>query len=76
MAGQLTADHAAYLRGRVGREPTSGELYVAHVLGPAGSARLIDAVRAAPGTSAAALLPAAAGANRSIFYRAGRAATV
>ncbi|HZZ88211.1 MAG TPA: transglycosylase SLT domain-containing protein, partial [Caulobacteraceae bacterium] len=45
MAGELAADHAAYLRGRVGREPTAGELYVAHVLGPQGSAKLIDAVR-------------------------------
>ncbi|HTX50455.1 MAG TPA: transglycosylase SLT domain-containing protein [Caulobacteraceae bacterium] len=76
MAGELAADHAAYLRGRVGREPTAGELYVAHVLGPAGSAKLIDAVRAAPTTSAASLFPEAADANRSIFYRGGRPATV
>ena len=34
MAGELASDNAAYLRGRVGREPTSGELYVAHFLGP------------------------------------------
>ena len=76
MAGELTADHAAYLRGRVGREPTAGELYVAHVLGPAGSAKLIDAVRDAPTASAASLFPEAAGANHGIFYKGGRAATV
>jgi hypothetical protein len=76
MAGELAADHAAYLRGRVGREPTAGELYVAHVLGPQGSARLIDAVRVSPGASAAALFPEAAGANRPIFYPGGRAASV
>jgi hypothetical protein len=76
MAGELTADHAAYLRGRVGREPTAGELYVAHVLGPAGSAKLIDAVRAAPTAPAASLFPEAAGANHGIFYKGGRAATV
>ncbi len=76
MAGELAADHAAYLRGRVGREPTAGELYVAHVLGPQGSAKLIDAVRISPTASAAALFPDAAGANRGIFYRGGRAATV
>ncbi|HUO13216.1 MAG TPA: transglycosylase SLT domain-containing protein [Caulobacteraceae bacterium] len=76
MAGELAADHAAYLRGRVGREPTAGELYVAHVLGPAGSAKLIDAVRAAPMASAPAMFPEAAGANRKIFYREGRPATV
>jgi hypothetical protein len=76
MAGELAADHAAYLRGRVGREPTAGELYVAHVLGPQGSAKLIDAVRVSPTASAPALFPDAAGANRGIFYRGGRAATV
>ena len=76
MAGELAADHAAYLRGRVGREPTAGELYAAHVLGPQGSARLIDAVRVAPGASAAAMFPQAAGANHAIFYRDGRPATV
>jgi hypothetical protein len=76
MAGELAADHAAYLRGRVGREPTAGELYVAHVLGPQGSAKLIDAVRVSPGASAAAMFPQAAGANRAIFYQSGRPATV
>lgn len=76
MAGELTSDHASYLRGRVGRAPTAGELYAAHVLGPQGSARLIEAVRSRPGASAASLFPEAAAANRSIFYRDGRAATV
>jgi hypothetical protein len=76
MAGDLAADHAAYLRGRVGREPTAGELYVAHVLGPQGSARLIDAVRVQPAANAASLFPEAAQANRGIFYRGGRAASV
>jgi hypothetical protein len=76
MAGELTSDHASYLRGRVGRSPTAGELYAAHFLGPQGSARLIEAVNASPGASAAAMFPDAAAANRSIFYREGRAATV
>ena len=76
MAGELASDHASYLRGRVGRSPTSGELYAAHFLGPKGSARLIEAVNTSPGASAAAMFPEAAAANRSIFYREGRAATV
>lgn len=76
MAGELASDHASYLRGRVGRSPTSGELYAAHFLGPAGSARLIEAAGNSPGASAAAMFPDAAAANRSIFYREGRAATV
>ncbi|HKP78790.1 MAG TPA: transglycosylase SLT domain-containing protein [Phenylobacterium sp.] len=76
MAGELTADHAAYLKGRVGRAPTSGELYVAHFLGPAGSAKLIQAAESQPEAKAAALFPDAARANRAIFYRDGRSATV
>ena len=76
MAGELTSDHASYLRGRVGRSPTAGELYAAHFLGPQGSARLIEAVGNSPGASAAAMFPDAAAANRSIFYREGRPATV
>ncbi len=76
MAGELASDHASYLRGRVGRSPTSGELYAAHFLGPSGSARLIEAVNNNPGASAAAMFPDAAQANKSIFYRDGRSATV
>ncbi|MCW5759066.1 MAG: transglycosylase SLT domain-containing protein [Phenylobacterium sp.] len=76
MAGELASDHAAYLKGRTGRDPTAGELYAAHFLGPQGSARLINAVQSQPGASAASLFPDAARSNRSIFYRDGRAATV
>jgi hypothetical protein len=76
MAGELASDHASYLRGRVGRDPTAGELYAAHFLGPQGSARLIEAVQRNPQASAPALFPDAAAANRPIFYRAGRASTV
>ncbi len=76
MAAELTASNAAYLRGRSGREPGAGDLYAAHFLGPAGAAQLMDAMDRRPGTSAAALFPEAAAANRSIFYREGRPATV
>lgn len=76
MAAELTASNAAYLRGRTGREPGAGDLYAAHFLGPAGAAQLMDALDQRPGASAAALFPDAASANRSIFFRDGRAATV
>lgn len=76
MAAELTASNAAYLRGRSGREPGAGDLYAAHFLGPAGAAKLMDAMDRRPGTSAAAMFPEAAAANRSIFYRDGRSATV
>lgn len=76
MAGELTSDHASYIRGRLGRSPTAGELYAAHFLGPQGSARLIEAAQTNPHASAAGLFPGAAQANPSIFYRGGRAASV
>ncbi len=76
MAGELTSDHAAYLRGRVGRNPTAGELYAAHFLGPQGSAKLIEAVQTSPHAAAASLFPDAAASNHKIFYHDGRAATV
>lgn len=76
MAGELTTEHASYLRGRVGRDPTPGELYAAHFLGPQGSARLIEAARNSPQASAASLFPDAAAANHAIFFRQGRASSV
>ena len=76
MAAELAADHAAYLRGRTGREPTGGELYAAHFLGPSGSAKLIEAVRSSPNLVAAAIFPEAAAANRNVFYRDGQPLTV
>jgi hypothetical protein len=76
MAAELTASNAAYLRGRSGREPGAGDLYAAHFLGPAGAAQLMDAMDRRPGSPAASIFPEAASANRSIFYRDGRPATV
>ena len=76
MAAELTASNAAYLRGRTGQEPGAGDLYAAHFLGPAGAAKLMEAMQSRPGASAASLFPDAASANRSIFYRNGRHATV
>jgi hypothetical protein len=75
MAAELASDHAAYLRGRVGREPTGGELYAAHFLGPQGSAKLIEAVQYNPNAAAASYFPEAAASNRGVFYHAGRPLT-
>jgi len=76
MAGELTSQNAAYLKGRIGRDPNAGELYVAHFLGPAGSARLIETLESQPMAPAAAFFPDAARANPTIFYKGGRPATV
>lgn len=76
MAGELTASNAAYLRGRTGMTPNGGDLYAAHFLGPAGAAKLMEAMRSSPNGNAVNLFPEAAASNRSIFYRQGRPATV
>jgi hypothetical protein len=72
MAGALATDHAAYLRGRIGREPSGGELYAAHFLGAEGAAKLVQAYEATPNVSAAALFPDAASANPNVFYSGGQ----
>ncbi len=76
MGAELTAGHAAYLKGRIGRPATQGELYAAHFLGPDGAADLIQAGQSRPDTAAAAMFPAAARANKSIFYHNGQALNV
>ena len=76
MAAELASDHASYLRGRTGREPTGGELYAAHFLGPSGSARLIEAAQVSPNLAAAALFPDAAASNHGVFFRNGQPLTV
>ncbi len=76
MAAEMTAGHAAYLKGRIGRNATQGELYAAHFLGPDGAADLIRASETRPTAQAASLFPAAARSNRNIFYAHGQALSV
>jgi hypothetical protein len=71
MAAELASDNRAELTGVLGREPDPAELYLAHFLGSAGAAQFLGALRTDPGQSAAALLPKAAAANRTIFYDGG-----
>jgi hypothetical protein len=68
MAGELASDNRVALTGVLGREPDAGELYLAHFLGIGGATKFLSALNADPDQSAAALFPAAAGANRAIFY--------
>jgi hypothetical protein len=71
-AGELANENARSLKRGLGREPTNGELYAAHFLGPSGAIRMIRAAEANPNASAAELLPSAARANPSIFYSKGK----
>lgn len=73
MAAEYAADNKGYLEKRLGREVESVDLYMAHFLGPAGARRFLAGMDADPDAAAADAVPAAARANRAVFYdRAGR----
>jgi Transglycosylase SLT domain len=77
MAGAFTQRNAAALKQRIGRNPTDGELYMAHFFGTGGAGQLINAARDRPQATAVGMFPAAARANKSIFYdRQGNARSV
>jgi hypothetical protein len=77
MAAKFTQENATKLTDTLGRRPTEGELYAAHVLGAAGAAKLIRLAQNEPGTTAAVAFPRAAAANPALFYdRQGTAKTV
>ena len=68
MAGAYTRESADILENRLGRSVNEGELYIAHFLGAGGATKLISASEETPNARADLLFPAAAAANRSIFY--------
>lgn len=76
MAGVLSQSNSFKLTGQIGRRPSDSELYMAHFMGVGGASKLIQTVQQSPNAVAAEQFPAAAAANRSIFYdRAGNART-
>ena len=68
MGGVFTQQNTAVLSKRLGRAPSEGELYIAHFFGPSGAAKAISLAQSNPNANAAEIFPAAAGANRPIFY--------
>jgi len=77
LAGALTRNNAALVSSSIGRQPSNGELYIAHFLGADGAGKLINGASKNPRRSAAAMFPHAAAANHTIFYdSAGRARSV
>ncbi len=68
MAGAFTAANADYLAQKLGRQPSEGELYIAHFLGAGGAARLISLAATNPNAKATDYFPGAAKANSSIFF--------
>ena len=68
MAGAMTVDMVGALQQGLGRTVSSGEVYAAHVMGTGGALKLIRAAESQPNVTGAELFPAAANANKSIFY--------
>ena len=68
MAGEMTNEMRGDMESALGRSVSSGELYVAHFLGPKAATKMIKAAEATPQATAAQLFPLAAAANRSIFF--------
>ncbi|MBD8677838.1 lytic transglycosylase domain-containing protein [Sphingomonas sp. CFBP 13720] len=71
MAAEHAADNKASLEGSLGREATGTDLYMAHFLGLGGARQFLSAMDASPDRSGAAMFPAAARANRGIFFGEG-----
>lgn len=70
MAAEHAADNKAALEQSLDRPATGTDLYMAHFLGLGGARSFLGAMADDPGQSGAAMFPAAARANRSIFYAA------
>lgn len=68
MAAELASDNRALLEAKLGRAVAPVDLYLAHFLGAGGATRFLRAMDRTPDSAAAPLFPAAARANRAIFY--------
>ncbi|QKR98975.1 lytic transglycosylase domain-containing protein [Sphingomonas sp. CL5.1] len=68
MAAEHASDNKDALESATGRQATGTDLYMAHFLGLGGARRFLANMQSNPGTSAAGLFPAAARANRGVFY--------
>ncbi|MHC5653016.1 lytic transglycosylase domain-containing protein [Stappia sp. ICDLI1TA098] len=76
MAGELTQKNAAYLSDKLGRQPSDGELYIAHFLGAGGASKLIRLAEQNPDMAADKVFSQQARANKPIFYDRGGARSV
>lgn len=70
MEGEYAQASRATLQGSLGRDVCGGELYMAHFLGDGEACRMIRMAETQPAANAAAAFPAAAQANRPVFYHA------
>ena len=70
MAAEHAGDNKTAIEAATGRPATGTDLYMAHFLGQGGARSFLTQMQANPDRSAAALFPAAARANRNVFYAA------
>ena len=71
MAAEHASDNKEAIESALGRDATGTDLYMAHFLGLGGARSFLTTMQNSPNRSGAAMFPAAAHANRSIFYNAG-----
>jgi hypothetical protein len=76
MAAELAKDNQTSLEQSLGREVGNAEMYMAHFLGAGGAARFLATLDDNPHLKADNVVPAAANANRSVFYENGKSLTV
>ena len=68
MAAEHASDNKDALEASLGREATGTDLYMAHFLGLGGAKQFLKAMQVSPDRNAASMFPAAAGANRNVFF--------
>src|SRR5215218_9493729 len=68
MAGEMITTQRQILAGKVARDPSFAELYMAHFLGVQGASRFVELLSDEPGKSAPEAFPRAAKANRTLFF--------
>lgn len=73
LARKLLEDNKSFLEKELNRNPTDGELYLAHFLGANGAKKLINSD---PNQLAVRIFPKEASANRTIFFKGSKPRTV
>jgi len=68
IAAEFAKSNKTEVERALGRPANATDLYLAHFLGAQGATQMAKTVASAGTTSAAALLPQAAAANRAVFY--------
>ncbi|MDQ2878419.1 MAG: lytic transglycosylase domain-containing protein [Pseudomonadota bacterium] len=68
MAAEHASDNKDAIESSLGRAATGTDLYMAHFLGLGGARSFLTAMQGSPNRTGAAMFPAAARANRNVFY--------